>query len=177
VTDNITGGKLGQRYRGETGGTIEGTREKDLRVMTSGRTEIIEVEWNVFKDNMLVGVGPANGYEARRAYVGKTVASHTEVTRLISEQGIPGLIIAFLFLFFPFFRISQSRSKSEKYYLIGIFLLAIVTSFHASMRTMLTPLLWGVGCAGFIIPDIKKIKSPISTRIIRKPKRLVNAPA
>jgi hypothetical protein len=177
VTDNITGGKLGQRYRGETGGTIEGTREKDLRVITSGRTEIIETEWNVFKDNMLLGVGPGNGYEARRAYVGKTVASHTEVTRLISEQGVPGMIIAVLFLFFPFLRISQSRSKSEKYYLAGIFLLAIVTSFHASMRTMITPLLWGVGCAGFIIPDRKILRNPTSRAFISAPESLMNAPA
>jgi hypothetical protein len=37
-----------------------------------------------------------------------------------------------------------------------MFSLAIITSFHASMRTMLTPLLWGVCCADFIIFDKKK---------------------
>jgi hypothetical protein len=169
ITDQITGGKLAQRYSGETGGTIEGTREKDLRVITSGRSEIIETEWNVFKDNMLFGVGPGNGYQARRAYVGKTVASHTEVTRLVSEQGIPGVLIAAIFLFYPIYRISCGRSTSEKFYLTGIFLLAVITSFHASMRTLLTPLLWSIGCADFGIYDTVRAKVASVTKTAREP--------
>jgi O-Antigen ligase len=171
ITDQITGGKLSQRYSGETGGTVEGTREKDLRVMTSGRNELAEVEWEVFMDNILLGVGPGNGYEARQAYIGKTVASHTEVTRLVSEQGIPGLLIAIIFLIYPLMRIASSSSNEERYYLIGFFLLAVVTSFHASMRTMLTPLLWGFCCARFRLGTVKEVLPAVSALELPQPKR------
>jgi hypothetical protein len=172
-TDQLTGGKLTQRYRGETGGTAEGTREKDLKTMTSGRNEIMEVEWKMFTDNILLGVGPANGYNLRRELIGKTVASHTEVTRLLSEQGTPGLLISLVFLAYPFFRISRARTREEKFYLIALFALAIITSFHSSMRTLLTPVLWGVGCASYRIPNPKMRKNS-NTRLIRS--RLIGSP-
>lgn len=152
ASDQITGGKLSERYRGETGGTLEGTREKNLKTITSNRSELIEAEWLVFANNILFGVGPGNGYEARRQYIGERVASHTEVTRLMAEQGLPGLAIAIIFLVYPFIRISEAKSKEEKYYLIGFFSLAIITSFHSGMRTMLTPVLWGLCCARFYFP-------------------------
>lgn len=149
LTNDLTGGKLAQRYNGETGGTVDGTRTKDLKVMTSGRNEIVEAEWQIFQHNILFGVGPGNGYEARKEYVSKTVASHTEVTRLVSEQGIPGLLLAIIFLLYPVLRIMKEKQRDEKYYVIAFFSLAIITSFHSSMRTMVTPLLWGLGCASF----------------------------
>lgn len=170
LTDKVTGGQLSLRYQGETGGTVEGRREKDMKVITSGRNELVEVEWLIFRENMLFGVGPGNGYDARKEYVGRTLASHTEETRLLAEQGTPGLLLAAIFLFYPFFRIAKAKTKEEKYYLIGFFALAIVTSFHSGMRTMLTPLLWGLCCASFSLAEYQ-------SRVIlrnRKPKLIDN---
>lgn len=158
-SDALTGGKLSLRYKGETGGTLEGTKEKDMRAMTTGRSDIIAAEWQIFMEHFWVGVGPGNGYNARGAIYGKNVTSHTEASRLISEQGLPGLLIVIIFLFYPFYRIHKSHTKEERYYLIAIFTLAIFTSFHSGMRTILTPVLWGLGCADFRFFTIPAVKT------------------
>ncbi len=151
-SNQITGGVLSQRYQGETAGTISGTKEKDLNVYTSNRSSLAAIEWSIFNQNMFLGVGPGGGYEAREKYFGTRIASHTEVTRLLAEQGLPGLLIAVIFVFYPLVRIKKSTSREETYYLIAFFSLAIITSFHSGMRTMLTPLFWGIGCARFSFP-------------------------
>ena len=168
-SDQITGGSLSHRYQGETAGTLSGSREKDLNLLTSNRSSLANIEWTIFTQNVFFGVGPGRGYEVRGKYFGSTIASHTELTRLLAEQGLPGLVIGFIFIFYPIIRIRRSTSTQETYYLIAFFSLAIITSFHAGMRTMITPLLWGVACASFVdtprvVPDnIQDSEEPFDT--------------
>ncbi len=149
LSDQVTGGLLSKRYQGETKGTLSGQRKKDLTVLTSNRSYLAAIEWNIFTQNVFFGIGPGRGYEEREKTFGSSIASHTEVTRLLAEQGLPGLAIVFIFLFYPVIRIRSTTSTMEGYYIIAFFSLAILTSMHAGMRTMITPLFWGLGCAKF----------------------------
>lgn len=158
VTDNITGGTLTKRYEGETAGTQSGSRTRNLNTITSNRSLIALAELSIFADHVFFGTGPGGGYEARKKYLGIRIASHTEFTRLLSEQGIPGLFIGLIFIFYPIVRIKNSKSVKETYYIIAFFSLAIITSFHSGMRTMITPLFWGLGCARFQFQQAAKIK-------------------
>jgi len=152
VTDQITGGILSERYRGETAGTLSGNRTRNLNTITSNRSKIALAEWTIFSDHIFLGVGPGGGYEAREKYTGIRTASHTEFTRLLAEQGIPGLLIGLIFIFYPLLRIRNAKSVKETYYLIAFFSLAVITSFHSAMRTMITPLFWALSCARFSFP-------------------------
>ncbi len=156
-TNQITGGVLSQRYKGETEGTLSGNRTRNLNTITSNRSKILLAEWSIFSEHIFFGVGPGGGYEAREKYVGVRTASHTEFTRLLAEQGLPGLFIGLIFIFYPLFRIQSSKSIKETYYIIAFFSIAVITSFHSAMRTMITPLFWALSCARFSFPQTSKV--------------------
>jgi O-antigen ligase len=152
VVDQITGGNLSLRYQGETAGTAGGYRDKDLSVLTSRRSSLVEAEFEIFANNPIFGVGPGAGYDEREKYEGVRIASHTEVTRLLAEHGVFGLIVAVIFLFYPVVRIRRIKVPITKYYSIAFFGIAVLTSMHSAMRTTITPLFWGLGCAN-VLPN------------------------
>ena len=163
VSDQITGGILSERYRGETAGTLSGNKAMNLNTFTSNRSKIAMSELEIFSDHVFFGVGPGGGYNAREKEIGIRTASHTEFTRLLAEQGIPGLLIGIIFIFYPIFRIKNSKSSQEAYYLIAFFSLAVITSFHSAMRTMLTPLFWSLSCARYSFSHTSKRINPNRT--------------
>jgi hypothetical protein len=169
IANQITGGILGNRYQGETEATLRGDRARNLSTITSNRSKIALAEWAIFSDNVFFGIGPGAGYEAREKYIGVRTASHTEFTRLLAEQGIPGLFIGLIFIFYPLLRIKNSKSSEETYYLIAFFSLALITSFHSAMRTILTPLFWALSCARFSFPQY----SQVATNAFRRKKKLL----
>jgi hypothetical protein len=148
--DNITGNLLSKRYQGHTAGTLEGTRELDLNVLTSRRSSLMETEWQIFKENPVFGVGPGAGYEAREKLIGIKIASHTEATRLLAEHGVLGLFVAAIFLFYPLYHIFSHSNGLSRFLSSAFFVLALFTSFHAGMRTTVTPFFWGLACMRFI---------------------------
>lgn len=152
--NEITGNMMLKRYQGETYATQIGAREVDAETLTSGRSELMIAEWKTFLEKPILGVGPGVGYDYRKKYAGVKKASHTEVTRLLAEHGIPGLIIASVFLFYPLLRIFRLRTKRERMLVTAFFILAIFSSFHAAMRTTVTPFFWALGCMRF--PDDTK---------------------
>lgn len=162
LSDRLTGGLLSERYQGDTKATLSGRKEKNLAVLTTNRSYLAEIEWNIFTQNVFFGVGPGRGYEEREKSFGSSIASHTEITRLLAEQGLPGLAIGFIFLFYPLLRIKNATSSMETYYLIAFFFLAVFTSMHAGMRTMVTPLFWGLACAKYHMP--KPVNKAFNTR-------------
>lgn len=163
--NDLTNNTLLDRFKGETPATKKGIREVTLETITSRRSTIIFAEWEIFLNNPVFGVGPGVGYEAREDLLGVKIASHTEVSRLLSEQGLLGLIIAFIFLFFPIRKVMNSPNAFDKAVSIGFFTFAIFTSFHAAMRTTVTPFLWGLACAHFYPSrsQLRLINFPLKT--------------
>jgi hypothetical protein len=147
--DGITDGLLSKRYQGHTSGTLSGDRELDLNVITSRRSSLMETEFQIFLDNPVLGVGPGGGYVERENLIGISIASHTEVTRLLSEHGLLGLFVTIVFLFYPLFYISSIDNGFSRFLSSSFFVIAILTSFHAAMRTTVTPFFWGVACIRF----------------------------
>lgn len=155
--NKITDETLLERFKGETDATKRGLRESTLETLTSRRSTLMLAEFQIFLDNPLLGVGPGAGYEARKEIVGFRIASHTEVTRLLAEHGLFGLVIAIIFLLFPLMKILRSPSGFDRIISTAFFSFAILTSFHAAMRTTVTPFLWGLACANFSEFSEKKV--------------------
>ena len=87
VAGDFTRGKMEQRYvsifsineSGELGG--------------SGRMLIMAIDLEIFSDNMLLGVGPGMANVLRADYgYNKIVTAHSEITRVLAEHGLFGLV-------------------------------------------------------------------------------------
>jgi hypothetical protein len=155
VADNVTGGMLSLRYQGETAGTLAGTKEKSLTTFTSNRNDIFTEDIEVFTENPLLGVGVGQSIEFRKITSGQL--PHIELSRLLSEHGLLGLVY-FLILLYQGFLIFRNRHKM--YYsniLLAFFVLALYTTFHAATRTYFTPLFLGLSMLTIINNRKKEI--------------------
>ena len=100
----------------------------------TGRAEIAEEEIEMFKEHPFFGVGVAKGTEIRTQRRGMNVnyASHNEITRMLAEHGMLGIIALLLLFITPLFLYYDNKQN--------IFLLCFVTFWlltinHAAMRT------------------------------------------
>lgn len=142
VANNLSNGLLRQRYSGETQGTIEGYREKDLNVVTSGRVSIFNEDIDLWLEHPLIGVGcGASRYMRNDDNNFENVAPHMEFSRLLAESGIFGLLYFLLLLKYFFNVLKRNKFFSSRHLLTAIFAIAILSSFHSAMRTYITPLL------------------------------------
>lgn len=133
MTNQISGGKLLLRYQGETQGTYAGYKEKTLDVATSGRLSILKGDIALWLENPLLGVGAG----ASRYFRG-SVAAHIELSRLLSEHGIPGVLF-FLLQLAVFYRAYRYQDDPiMRGILLALFTMAVLTSFHSAMRTYVT---------------------------------------
>ncbi len=150
VANGITGGNLLLRYQGETQGTLLGSKEKTANNITTGRIDILEKDFLLFFKYPLTGVGCGISQYLRDKQRGK-VASHLELSRLFADHGILGAIAAYLlFIYIPFRIWTVNRLSQSRNILFVLLILALLTTFHAAMRTYLTPL--------FIILGILKVR-------------------
>lgn len=150
VANYLSGGLLMLRYLGETEGTLAGTKEKTLDSFTTGRLSIFNDDLELWYENFFLGVGAGASSFLREG--SQFYLAHVELSRLLSEHGVLGLIY-FLVLIYLLIRLLRSKkSPMEKGILVAFFLIALYTTFHAAMRTYLTPL--------FIGFSLLNIKSP-----------------
>lgn len=135
------------RYSGETFGTQLGIKQKNLNVITSGRVEIFEQDWAIFKDYWFLGAGVDVSRELRaiQHINNMEIASHVELSRLLAEHGIFGLIFFLLTIgmFYKSFRY-QPLALGKKFVVL-CFVIGIITTFHSATRTFATPLISALG--------------------------------
>jgi hypothetical protein len=159
IANNITGGNLLLRYQGETAGTMRGTKEVTVDHFVTGRLGILEQDFNLWMQNFFTGVG-VGASRFLRDLSRTGVAPHVEFSRLLADHGILGFIYAILFFFKVPFDAWNNNEKSKYRVLIMVLLLvAILTTFHAAMRTFVTPLFIIIGSLK-IMENKTVIKSP-----------------
>lgn len=141
VANSITGGLLSLRYAGETSGTLTGARKKSMTTFTSNRNDIFTEDLAVFADHVVFGVGVGQSMSHRETTSGHL--PHIEMSRLLSEHGIFGLIFFGLLLWHGW-QVFMRRKKPYHNVLLAFFVLALYTTFHAATRTYFTPLFIGL---------------------------------
>ncbi|MBT3384091.1 MAG: hypothetical protein HN778_08020 [Prolixibacteraceae bacterium] len=155
LANRITNGMLLQRYSGETTGTLSGTREKNLNIITSNRSNIVLEDFKIFIEYPLWGVGVGQSSKHRNTTKGQL--PHVEFSRLMSEHGLAGLI-SFLILSFILLKIYKRRYKVYMgNIMLALFLIAIFTTSHAATRTYISPILIGLSLL-IVKPQIKENK-------------------
>ncbi len=149
IANNVTGGNLLLRYTGESEGTIAGSKEKDLNHFVTGRLDIFEGDVELWLNHFFLGVGVGDSRYLRTVMNG--APPHVELSRLFAEHGLLGFIYALLWFALPFLVWRDSRrNPNSKVILVVLLLIAITTSFHAAMRTFVTPLFMILGCLKII---------------------------
>ena len=120
-----TGGLIGNRYANED---ALGREKEDI---TTGRVDLLEVEFDAFKENPFFGIGVGQGKFQFREEMGITSASHNEISRMLSEHGLFGILALLVLLFAPLFT-KMSGRKNIYFYPFLIFW--GLTIAHSSMR-------------------------------------------
>jgi O-antigen ligase len=145
VANRMTGGNLLLRYQGETAGTMAGSKEVTVDHFVTGRLSIFEQDIDLWIENFITGVGVGSSRFLRNVErVG--VSPHVELSRLLAEQGLLGLFYAFYFFCFIPLQVYQSNERNiQRTVLMAIITIAILTTFHAAMRTFVTPLFMILG--------------------------------
>lgn len=121
-----TGGLIEKRYANQD------ARGRVKESMLSGRETIIEGEINMFLENPILGVGVGLGTEIRSGTgdASKT-ASHNEITRMLAEHGMFGILALLILIITPLVTFTYNR---KNIYLIPFFIFWLLTINHAAMR-------------------------------------------
>jgi hypothetical protein len=153
ITNQLTGGNLLLRYQGQTEGTLAGSAEYNADKITSGRIDILTKDLELWLSDPFttifgVGVGASSFLRDDNE---ETVASHVELSRFLAEHGLLGMIYSLFFYAIPFSVWKVNKKSDYRVILTVLTIIAVATTFHAAIRTFVTPLL--------IILGILKIKS------------------
>jgi hypothetical protein len=139
--DTLTGNNLSLRYKGETAGTISGSKELDINTFTTNRYDIFMGDVELWRENFMFGVGVGASKALRPTTEEVPTAAHVELSRLLAEHGLLGLLFFLIILTFPIVIWQQNKDPLNRALLLALYTLGLYTSFHAAMRTYVTPLL------------------------------------
>lgn len=125
-TISETSGLIEKRYANQD---AKGRQKTDR---LGGREAVIEADLKMFFDNPITGVGAGMGKELRKDSLGQEVASHNEITRMLSEHGVLGIFGLLVLLITPFILYSNNQ---QHLYFLSFFVFWFLTINHAAMRT------------------------------------------
>ncbi len=139
-TSDATGGMLTNRYQNKNAAGIE---KEDV---STGRIELFEGELNMFFDNPFFGVGVGGAKYERYLETDTLAASHNEMSRLLGEHGMIGLVILVLLIFVPTFK-NLPQSLLTKALAGAFFVFWFLTINHSAMRIAFPAFIYGLSVA------------------------------
>lgn len=125
-TISQTSGLIEKRYANQD---AKGRQKTDR---FGGREAVMSADLKMFFDNPITGVGAGMGKELRKDSLGQEVASHNEITRMLSEHGVFGILGLLILLITPFVLYVNNR---QHLYFLSFFIFWFLTINHAAMRT------------------------------------------
>jgi O-antigen ligase len=144
--NNLTNNKLFERYQGMSPGVRAGTQELTLDQYSTGRVEVFLGDLQLWSDHPIFGVGPGSSPSMRE---NSGVLAHVEISRLLAEHGIFGFFISLIFISLPIYLFFKRKDPYQSMLMLGFFSIAIATTFHSAMRTMIPPIFYGLGTIYF----------------------------
>ncbi len=130
-----TQGLIDKRY---TNQDALGREKQDI---TTGRTNLFTNELNEFFENPFLGVGVGKLKELRFKKEGVKAASHNEMSRIVGEHGLFGVIAFLILLLSPLFFRIQNRNNL---YFYSFYLFWFLTINHSSMRIAAPAFIYGL---------------------------------
>ena len=140
-----TYGLIGNRY---TNKDASGKLKDDI---TTGRSELIETELHAFINHPILGIGVGKGKEYREEQLGIEIATHNEISRMLSEQGLLGLVSLLILIFVP---VVFWFKFENNYYFLAFLAFWFLTINHSAMRIALPAFVYGLALL-YIVDDKK----------------------
>ena len=137
-TSDITGGMIDNRYANKNAAGIE---KKDV---SAGRFQLFSAQLENFYESPILGIGVGNG-KYKRIESGKriTAASHNEITRLIEEHGLLGILALLILLVKPLQNIYFSTNY-QRAFLMSFYVFWFLTINHSAMRIAFPAFVYGL---------------------------------
>ncbi len=129
-----------------TGGAIL-TRFQDTTL--THRQEIAEADLQIWANNPVFGVGPGMAKDARDLLLGPA-AAHTELSRLLAEHGIFGLLGLLLLLFMSARNIRGAQTAAQKGWVAAMIVWTLLFMANSAMRMVAPALVFGLTFARLI---------------------------
>lgn len=130
-----TSGFIDKRYANQD---ALGREKADI---TTGRTNLVSFELGEFLNNPFVGVGVGKIKELREEKEGVLAASHNEMSRIVSEHGLLGVIALSILLLTPLILRLKNRTNILFY---SCYLFWLLTINHSSMRIAAPAFIYGL---------------------------------
>ncbi len=138
-------GLLSNRYTNrDAAGRLKGD-------ITTGRVELVATELHAFVKNPVIGIGVGKGKEYREENLDISIATHNEVSRMLSEHGLLGLVALLILLIVPI--IFWTKFKNN-YYFLAFLAFWFLTINHSAMRIALPAFVYGLALL-YIVDDKK----------------------
>ncbi len=96
-----------------------------------GRYIQIKSDIKNFIENPILGIGPGKGKEIRKINYNIDVSTHSEITRLVSEHGVLGLLALFILIYYP---LKLYFNDLRNFYLLPFFIFWLLTINHSATR-------------------------------------------
>ena len=135
LSSSRTEGLIDKRYANKD---ATGRIKEDLG---TGRAELISSELAAFYENPITGIGIGKIKEYRYERTGIIAATHNEVSRLLSEHGIAGLIALVILILYPLLYRFKNRRNYLFYSTLAFWFLTIN---HSSMRIAAPALIYAL---------------------------------
>ena len=136
-TSYKTDGMLLNRY---TNRNAAGEVKKDI---STGRITLFVTEFEAFLDNPFFGLGVGGGKYYRQEKLDKLAASHNEVSRLLGEHGMIGVIVLILLLLIPAQHI-LNQPYLARAFLSAFLIFWFLTINHSAMRIAFPAFIYGM---------------------------------
>lgn len=120
-----TGGLIDKRYANED------ARGRVKKSKLTGRERLIESELNMFLDNPILGIGVGKNKEYREETTGIQAASHNEMSRMLAEHGMFGVVCLLILMITPIVLYLDNR---QHLFLLSFVVFWLLTINHAAMR-------------------------------------------
>jgi hypothetical protein len=157
----VTGGLIYNRYAGQN------TRGEDQDI-TTGRGDIISNELLAFFEDPFLGVGVGMGKFYRLDLEGDTAvgASHNEVSRMLAEHGVLGILALLILLLIP---LGFLLSKNRNLLMLPFVAFWFLTINHSAMRVALPGFMYGFALLSVHYAKQKRPKTkPKTTALSRQ---------
>lgn len=125
VSSIQTMGYIDKRYSNQD---AAGRVKEDI---STGRSDLISFELMQFVENPFWGIGVGKSKELRIEYEGVAAASHNELSRILAEHGLLGIIAFLILLITPLVYRTTNRNNI---YFYSFYLFWFFTINHSSMR-------------------------------------------
>lgn len=136
-TVDATGGMIENRY---TNRNAKGIKKTDV---TTGRSKIFDSELAGLYENPIFGMGVGTGKFKRLENTGQVIASHNEMSRLLGEHGMIGILILLMLICIPIIN-AWDQPVYAKAFLGAFFIFWFLTINHSAMRVSFPGFIYGL---------------------------------